>query len=288
MWKKRKENTYFKMLNLKVLTMIKPSFPAKKCVAWVRKNLISERLKNNKTIVSKYCALILNTKGWLHFKDNDEFAEEALEELDLFYEKPLKSSGFNGSISNLLQQWHLLFEYVLTYFSPGVNLYHILWHKIFESSKCKEWSLVLYVVELLFVLPVSNAKVERLVSFMNRIKTDSQNLLKQEHLSNLLKICMEGPDLQDFNPIPAMQLWNDACKLQRPNQKKRKEYGKGARKATGLLTLVDMESSSESKCEWTNTELLLVIVFFKIVSLKEQFAWIFTSFFFFLEFAQIS
>ena len=188
-------------------------------------------------------------------------------------------SGFNGSISSLLQQWHLLFEYVLTYFSPGVNSYHILWHKIFESSKRKEWSLVLYVVELLFVLPVSNAKVERLVSFMNRIKTDSQNLLKQEHLSNLLKICMEGPDLQDFNPIPAMQLWNDACKLQRLNQKKRKEYGKGARKATGLLTLADMESTSESECEWTNTELLLVIVFFKIVSLKEQFAWIFTSFF---------
>ena len=99
------------------------------------------------------------------------------------------------------------------------------------------------------MLPVSNAEVERLVSFMNRIKTDSQNLLKQEHLSNLLKICMEGPDLQDFNPIPAMQLWNDACKLQRPNQKKRKGYGKGARKATSLLTVVDMESSSESECE---------------------------------------
>ena len=67
-------------------------------------------------------------------------------------------------------------------------------------------------------------------------------MLKQEHLSNLLRICMEWPDLQDFNPVPAMQLWHDACKSRRPNQKKCKEYRKQARKAIGLLTLVDMES----------------------------------------------
>ena len=137
------------------------------------KNAISERLENNKSIVSKYCTLILNTEGLLVFKDKDEFADEALEELYVFYEKPLKSSGFNGSISNLLQQWHLLVEYILTYLSPGVNSYCMVWHRIFESGKDKEWNLVLYVVELLFVLPVSNTKVERLFSFMNRIKTDS-------------------------------------------------------------------------------------------------------------------
>ena len=68
------------------------------------KNEISKRLENNETIVSKCCTLILNTKGWLHFKDNDEFVDEALEELYVFYEKLLKPSGFNGTISNLLQQ----------------------------------------------------------------------------------------------------------------------------------------------------------------------------------------
>ena len=62
---------------------------------------------------------------------------------------------------------------------------------------------------------------------------------------------MEGPDLQDFNPVPAMQLWSDVCKSRRLNQKKHKEYRKRARKATGLVTLVDMKSSSESECEQT-------------------------------------
>ena len=60
---------------------------------------------------------------------------------------------------------------------------------------------------------------------------------------------MEGPNLQDFKPVPTMQLWHDACKLQRTNQKKCKEYRKGARKTTGLVTLVDMESSSKNKCK---------------------------------------
>ena len=107
------------------------------------KNAISERLENNETIVSKCCTLILNTEAWLCFKDNNEFAKEALEQLYLFYKNSLKSSGFNGSISLLLQQWHLLVEYVLTYLSPGANSYCIVWHKIFESAKRKVWNLVL-------------------------------------------------------------------------------------------------------------------------------------------------
>ena len=117
-------------------------------IALVKKS-ISKRLKNNETIVSKYCTLILNKERWLHF---DEFADKAYEELYVFYEKPLKLSGFNDSISNLLQQWHLLVDYVLSYLLPDVNLYHITWCRIFESSKCEEWNVVLYVVELLFAL----------------------------------------------------------------------------------------------------------------------------------------
>ena len=84
---------------------------------------------------------------------------------------------------------------------------------------------------------------------MNRIKTHSRNSLKQERLSNLLRICMEESEFQDFNPVLTMQLSNNASKSQRPNQKKHKEHMKRARKATGFVTFADMESSSESQCE---------------------------------------
>ena len=121
--KEEEEKHLFQDVKLKGFDIAKTIVSSKKNV-WLElvKNAISERLKNNKTIASKYCALILNTEGWLHFKDNDEFADEALEELYIFYEKPLKLSGFNGSISDILQQWYLLLEYVLTYLSSSINL----------------------------------------------------------------------------------------------------------------------------------------------------------------------
>ena len=51
-----------------------------KTIVSSRKN-VWERLEIDETIASKYFAVILNTEGWLSFKDNDEFADEALEEL---------------------------------------------------------------------------------------------------------------------------------------------------------------------------------------------------------------
>ena len=68
------------------------------------KNAIFQRLENNETVVSRYLALILNPEGWLCFKDNNEFADEALEELYIFHKKTLNLSGFKGSISDLLKQ----------------------------------------------------------------------------------------------------------------------------------------------------------------------------------------
>ncbi|XP_065654680.1 uncharacterized membrane protein-like [Hydra vulgaris] len=49
------------------------------------------------------------------------------------------------------------------------------------------WSPVLLLVELLLVLPVSNGKVERLFSLMNRIKTDTRNRLNEKRLNNLIQ-----------------------------------------------------------------------------------------------------
>ena len=103
--KEEEEKHLFEDVKLKGFDNAKTIVSSKKNV-WLGlvKNTISERLQNNETIVSKYCALTVNSEGWLRFKDDDEFADEAFEELYLFYEKPLKSSGFNGRISDLLQQ----------------------------------------------------------------------------------------------------------------------------------------------------------------------------------------
>ena len=67
--------------------------------------------------------------------------------------------------------------------------------------------MVLLLVELLLSIPISNAKVERMFSLMNRVRTDFRASLSQNTLNNLIRIQMEGPPLEEFNITPAIQLW---------------------------------------------------------------------------------
>ncbi|KAJ7373230.1 hypothetical protein OS493_012818 [Desmophyllum pertusum] len=67
--------------------------------------------------------------------------------------------------------------------NPSRTPYLRVWRRIFHSSQKDEWSMVLLLVELLFSIPISNAKVERLFLLMNRVKTDSQATLGEDTLN---------------------------------------------------------------------------------------------------------
>ena len=140
-----------------------------------------------------------------------------------------------------------MIKYELQYLDVSKTDYKVVWCKLFESSKSHEWKSALLLVKLLFTLPVSNAKVERLFSLVNRVKTDTRNSLSKDRLSSLLRICMEGPSLQDFDPKPSMTLWNDAvvALARRPSQNKRKPYKERASK-NRRKTLMDYSDSSTS------------------------------------------
>ena len=236
----------FQDVPLKQFEIAKESV-AKQKDAWL--NLVSEaismRLENDESVASKYATTILNTDGWIRHTNDDAFADEALEELFNFYEQPLKNAGFQGGLSDLLDQWHSVVEYTTKYLNIKSD-YKEVWHQIFGSSKRGEWDLVLLLVELLFCLPVSNAKVERLFSLMNRVKTDGRCSLKEGRLNDLRRICMEGPDIENFDAIPAMKLWCDGGKVRRPNQSARKTYKQRPRK-DGAVTLTDMVESSDDE-----------------------------------------
>ena len=157
-------------------------------------------------------------KGGLKAKKTS-FCDEALICLLGFSKKPLKSSGLKGSIVDLLEQWHDLVPYTVKYVEPWKLDDRKIWHQIFNSSRSKEWHLVLLLIELIFVLPISNANVEHLFWLMNRIKTDGRASLSATRLNSLIRICMEGPNPVDFDPISSMQLWENSVQLRRQNQK---------------------------------------------------------------------
>jgi hypothetical protein len=88
--------------------------------------------------------------------------------------------------------------------------------------------MVLLLVELLFPIPISNAKVERLFSLMNHVKTDYGAALSKNTLDNLIRIRMEGPSFEQFDHTAAIDLWATTT-THRQNQRERKEHKKGNR-----------------------------------------------------------
>ena len=73
-------------------------------------------------------------------------------------------------IPDLLKQWYELVEYAKkTLFLDGVS-YLVTWRKIFTAPRSKSQSDVLVIIKLLFTVPVSNAKLERMFSKLKRVK----------------------------------------------------------------------------------------------------------------------
>jgi len=90
----------------------------------------------------------------------------------------------------------------------------------------------------MLTLSPSTAECERGFSKMNLIKTDKRTRLQYNSLSSLVRICCDGPALQDFQPRPAIQKWMDMTKGTRHL---------GGHKLSGPRKKVVVELSSEEE-----------------------------------------
>ena len=82
-------------------------------------------------------------------------------------------------------------------------------------------------VKLLFSLPFSTAKVERLFSMLKIMKTEKRTALSITSVNDLMEINTKGPSLGNFNAEAAVSLWwNDCATTRRINQHPRKKYKK--------------------------------------------------------------
>ena len=64
--------------------------------------------------------------------------------------------------------------------------------KIVTAPRSKGWSDLLLMIKLLFTVPVSNAKRERMFSKLKRVKIDFRCSLGTKRLENILRIMEEG------------------------------------------------------------------------------------------------
>lgn len=184
-------------------------------------------------------ATMLNCEGWEKRDDNGEddveFADGCVAELYKHFKEPLSKAGLNGPLGELLDQWHHLIEYTKQYLQPSKTPSLRVWRRIFDSSRHNEWNMVLILVELLFAIPISNAKVERLFSLMNCVKTNARATL-------------EGPELQDYDPAPTIELSLSSAH-RCPYQKARKKYKTSQGSAKMTKALIDDSSTEESSAE---------------------------------------
>ena len=221
-------------------------------------NVIEIRLKDHDSYHLNLIAQVLNCKAWDRTKskrnedgsdkeeeDSDdeceedlEFADEAILVLLRWFKSPLEHAGVFISESEMLEEWRDLVTYTKKYLTPKSKPILKTWREIFDAEG--NFNNILKLVELCFVIPISNAVVERFFSRMKRVKSNKRGSFTNERLEKVLRIGETGPPLDKNTVLSAMNLWN-LDRQRRPNQGIRKKYKPKQKKS---LHASDESSSS--------------------------------------------
>ena len=114
-------------------------------------------------------------------------------------------------ISCVCNEWDCLKAFVLPMIN-GIDSvdYLEIWPKLLTNKDIQvSCSNVLHIIELLLITPFTDAKLERMFSQLNHIKTDYCNRLGQEQFEHLLRIGEEGLKMEEFDANVFMGFWYD-------------------------------------------------------------------------------
>ena len=82
----------------------------------------------------------------------------------------------------------------------------ILWQRMFTAFK-DQFPNILMLVEIIIILPLATATVERGFSAMKRVKNDWRSCLDTDILNMLLRITVNGCSFDVYDPQRAIQHW---------------------------------------------------------------------------------
>ena len=104
------------------------------------------------------------------------------------------------NIINLEEQYSQLIDYTLQYHTNYGEIEPYQMWSIFYDVKKNDNSFadMFEIIKLCFCIPFSNAKVERFFNFMKIIKTDWRSRLGAKNLTSLIRIKVEGRNLDQF------------------------------------------------------------------------------------------
>ena len=149
---------------------------------------------------------------------NIEFADLEIAELFQTFSNPLQNAGINITETETISEWHDLLEYTMEYLSPSNIPYLKTWRSLFNCDNAEvEYKDILPMIEICFVYPLSNAKLERFFSRMKRVKRKDRGDLATNSMQSLMRIGEEGKELNLNTVIPAMNK-SGADKIHRPKR----------------------------------------------------------------------
>ena len=197
-----------------------------------------DRLKWSDVKLLRSILLFIDTQGWQvkssstntgmsdsdgGEEDNLDGIKSALESITSAFRAPLEAKEVN--LSSLHDEIEEVVDHARRYLSIDKVCYQTVWYKLHTSPDTSKWPNILLICQLLFSLPFSSGRVERIFSTLKVIKTDRQTRLHTSTLCDLLDISVENPELSDFSSDRVIEMWwKDCATTRRVNQSARREY----------------------------------------------------------------
>ena len=155
--------------------------------------------------IFKAATIVVEPRNW-PFADPsfDSFGNEAIDTLYCHFESVLQKNSPVPKASFHLQ-WSgakLLAK------SRPTSALSSFWKDLFMDKEHQhEFKELLKIMEIVLVLPLSNAICERGFSTMKRVKTCLRSSMDVSMLDRLMLIAIEGESVQDFDPTDYINFW---------------------------------------------------------------------------------
>ncbi len=197
-----------------------------KCLA---ANIVSRLEWSNLELLRAFL-VFLDTQRWIKRSNeagsDDSSLDEikhAIEEIYQSFMNPLEAQSVTLFI--LVDEIEDTVDYARSYLTLETTDYRKIWYSLHVCPESHKWKNILFLCELVFSLPFSNARVEQTFSSLKIIKSNNRTCLNTGTLDDLLEIHVEGPPYKDFSADSALEMWwKDTCTSRRPCQAARKPY----------------------------------------------------------------
>ena len=173
---------------------------------------LKERLSWSDTKLMRAIMVFLDTQAWYSHKTDESFSLQLTEAVSMLVENfraPLEAKATD--LAAIQEEAKEMLDYAHQYLRVDRDGYQHVWYHLAFGPDCTRFRNLVAIAQLLFSLPFSTAKVERLFSRLKLIKTDRRTSLSQKTLSDLLEVSVEGTKLENFDSSAAVQLWWSDC-----------------------------------------------------------------------------